>query len=78
MASYTFQTPLTEANARQVVTRARKHIAEGRRRRVDAVEQRRLLNTLIAAAQKGEFAPLEALFASEVVTYSGGGDVRAA
>jgi len=42
--------------------RARKHIAEGRRRRVDAVEQRRLLDTFIAAAQKGELAPLEASF----------------
>jgi RNA polymerase sigma-70 factor (ECF subfamily) len=43
---------VSEANARQLVTRARKHIAEGRRRRVDAVEQRRLLDTFIAAAQR--------------------------
>ena len=70
---------VSEANARQLVTRARKHIAEGRRKRVDAVEQRRLLDTFIAAAQKGELAPLEALFASDVVSYSdGGGLVRAA
>jgi RNA polymerase sigma-70 factor (TIGR02957 family) len=70
---------VTEANARQLVTRARKHIAEGRPRRVDAVEQRRLLDTFIAAAQKGELAPLEALLASDVVSYSdGGGVVRAA
>ncbi len=69
---------VSEANARQLVTRARKHIAEGRRRRVDVVEQRRLLDTFIAAAQKGELAPLEALFASEVVSYSDGrGAVRA-
>jgi len=53
---------VSEANSRQLVTRARKHIAEGRRRRVDAVEQRRLLDTFIVAAQKGELAPLEALF----------------
>lgn len=53
---------VSEANARQLVTRARKHIAEGRRRRVDAVEQRRLLDMFIAAAQKGDLAPLEALF----------------
>ena len=51
----------SEANARQLVTRARKHIAEGRRRRVDAVEQRRLLDTFVAAAQNGELAPLETL-----------------
>src|ERR1700758_165987 len=58
---------VSEANARQLATRARKHIAEGRRRRVDAVEQRRLLDTFTAAAQKGEMARLEALFASDVV-----------
>jgi RNA polymerase sigma-70 factor (TIGR02957 family) len=70
---------VNEANARQLVTRARKHIAEGRSRRVDAVEQRRLLDSFLAAAQKGELAALEALFASEVVSYSdGGGLVRAA
>jgi RNA polymerase sigma-70 factor (ECF subfamily) len=46
---------------------------------VDTVEQRRLLDTFLAAAQKGELAPLEALFASDVVSYSdGGGLVRAA
>jgi RNA polymerase sigma-70 factor (TIGR02957 family) len=67
------------ANARQLVTRARKHIAEGRSRRVDAVEQRRLLDTFIAAARKGNLALLEALFASDVVSYAdGGGLVRAA
>jgi RNA polymerase sigma-70 factor (TIGR02957 family) len=70
---------VSEANARQLVTRARKHIAEGRRRRVDAVEQRRLLDTFIAAARKGDLAPLEDLFADDVVSYSdGGGLVRAA
>ena len=69
---------VSEANARQMVTRARKHITEGRRRPVEAVEQRRLLDKFIAAAQKGELAALEALFASDVVSYSdGGGLVRA-
>jgi len=70
---------VSEANARQLVTRARQHIAEGRRRQVDPVEQRRLLDTFITAAQKGELASLEALFASDVISYSdGGGLVRAA
>jgi RNA polymerase sigma-70 factor, ECF subfamily len=64
---------VSEANARQLVTRARKHIAEGRSRRVDAVEQRRLLDRFIAAAQKGELTSLEALFASDVISYSDGG-----
>lgn len=64
---------VSEANARQLVTRARKHVAEGRRRRrVDAVEQRRLLDRFIAAAQEGELFPLEVLFASDVVSYSDG------
>jgi RNA polymerase sigma-70 factor (ECF subfamily) len=57
---------VSENNARQLVARARKHMAEGRRRRVDTVEQRRLLNTFMTAAQNGELAPLEALFASDV------------
>jgi RNA polymerase sigma-70 factor (ECF subfamily) len=70
---------VSEDNARQLVSRARKHVAEGRPRRVDAVEQRRLLDTFLAAAQKGELASLEALLAPDVVSYAdGGGLVRAA
>jgi RNA polymerase sigma-70 factor (TIGR02957 family) len=68
-----------EANARQLVTRARKHIADGRRAPVSPEEQRRLLGAFINAAQNGDFAGLESLFASDVVSYSdGGGIVRAA
>ncbi|HTF66768.1 MAG TPA: sigma factor-like helix-turn-helix DNA-binding protein [Edaphobacter sp.] len=70
---------LEEANTRQLVTRARQHIADGRRAPVSSTEQRRLLETFIAAAQKGDLAALEGLFASDVVSYSdGGGVVRAA
>jgi RNA polymerase sigma-70 factor (TIGR02957 family) len=70
---------LEEANTRQLVTRARQHIAGGRRAPVSSTEQRRLLETFIAAAQKGDLAALEGLFASDVVSYSdGGGVVRAA
>src|SRR3954447_1769482 len=70
---------LEEANTRQLVARARQHIAEGRRARVSAAEQRRLLEAFIDAAQKGDLAALEGLFASDVVSYSdGGGVVRAA
>lgn len=68
-----------EANTRQLVTRARQHIADGRRTPVTSVEQRRLLEAFIAAAQKGDFATLEGLFASDIVSYSdGGGVVRTA
>lgn len=70
---------LNEVNTRQVVTRARKHIADGRRAPVDPAEQRRLLEAFIAAAQRGDVAALEGLFTSDVVSYSdGGGFMRAA
>jgi len=70
---------LSEDNARQLVSRARKHITDARRRPVSSAEQRRLLNVFIAAARKGDLAALESLFASDIVSCSdGGGVVRAA
>src|SRR6202008_3791709 len=70
---------MEEANARQLVTRARKHVVEGRRTSVSPGEQRRLLEAFVTAAQNGDMAALEALFAEDVVSYSdGGGLVRAA
>ena len=50
---------LEEANVRQVVTRARQHVANGRRMRASSTEQRRLLDAFIAAAQNGDVAGLE-------------------
>jgi RNA polymerase sigma-70 factor (TIGR02957 family) len=68
-----------EANARQLVTRARQHVTDGRRARVSDVEQRRLLEAFIAAAQTGDLARLEHLFTADVVsTADGGGFIRAA
>jgi RNA polymerase sigma-70 factor (TIGR02957 family) len=70
---------MDEANTRQLVSRARKHIADGRRTPVSKDEQRRLLGAFIDAAQKGDMAGLEGLFAKDIVSYSdGGGIVRAA
>jgi RNA polymerase sigma-70 factor (TIGR02957 family) len=70
---------MEEANTRQLVSRARKHVAEGRRTPASSGEQRRLLEAFIRAAQKGDMAALEGLFAEDVVSYSdGGGFVRAA
>lgn len=70
---------LSEANTRQIVTRARKHIADERRAQVGEGEQRRLLEAFIAAAQLGDRATLEALLAADVVSRSdGGGVVRVA
>lgn len=64
-----------EANARQLVTRARKHIANGRRAPVSPADQQGLLRAFIAAAQQGDVAELESLFAADVVSYSDGGGI---
>jgi RNA polymerase sigma-70 factor (TIGR02957 family) len=70
---------MEEASSRQLVSRARKHIADGRRTPASSKEQRRLLEAFIGAAQKGDLAALEGLFAEDVVSYSdGGGVVRTA
>ena len=70
---------VTEENCRQLVTRARKHIADERRTPVSPAEQKRLLNAFIAASQQGDLAGLEVLFAPEVASHGdGGGLVRAA
>jgi RNA polymerase sigma factor (sigma-70 family) len=50
---------LEEANVRQVVTRARQHVANGRRMPASSTEQRRLFDAFIAAAQNGDVAGLE-------------------
>jgi RNA polymerase sigma factor (sigma-70 family) len=63
---------LEEANARQVVTRARHHVANGRRTSATSTQPRRLLGAFIAAAQNGDVARLEDLLVSDVVSDSGG------
>ena len=70
---------ITETNLRQHVSRARKHIADGRRASVGRTEQRRLLGAFVEAAQKGDLAGLEEIFAADIVSSAdGGGIVRAA
>jgi len=69
---------VSEVNARQLVSRAGKHIAAGRREPVGEAEQRRLLQAFLAAAQKGELEALEELLAADVVSYSDGGGVARA
>jgi RNA polymerase sigma factor (sigma-70 family) len=59
---------LEEANARQVVTRARQHVASGRRLSASPTEQRRLLDAFIAAAQHGDVAGLEGVLAMGIVS----------
>ncbi|TCO51478.1 RNA polymerase sigma-70 factor (ECF subfamily) [Kribbella antiqua] len=71
----------SEANARQLASRAAKRIAAEpqRERRVDRAEWRRLVERFIAAARLGEIGELETLLAEDVVTRAdGGGKVFAA
>lgn len=68
----------TQANARQLVSRARKRLADEKRAAVSVSEQQRLLEAFLAAARTGNLGALEELFAADVVSYSdGGGKVRA-
>lgn len=60
---------MQEANVRQLVSRARKHIAGGRRASVKPGEPRRLLAAFIAAAHNGDMAALEGLFAQGVSSF---------
>jgi len=63
---------LSQANTRQLVSRARKHIASQRREPVSPWEHRRLLEAFLVAAQRGDLAALESLLAWDVVRYSDG------
>jgi RNA polymerase sigma-70 factor (ECF subfamily) len=68
-----------EASVRQLVSRARKCVRDGRRTSVSVAEQRRLLAAFVAAARSGALTALEELLAEDVTSYSdGGGAVRAA
>jgi RNA polymerase sigma-70 factor, ECF subfamily len=64
----------TEANSRQLVTRARKHL-EASRPRFDADEAARdaLLQRFLAAAEEGNLEALEELLAKDAVLYTDGG-----
>ena len=64
----------TEANARQLVTRAKKHL-EASRPRFDADEAARdaLLERFLAAAEEGDVEGLEELLAKDAVLYADGG-----
>jgi RNA polymerase sigma-70 factor (ECF subfamily) len=69
----------TEVNARQLVTRARKHLGAARPRFDADREQRdRLLERFLAAAEEGDVTALEALLARDAVFYSDGGGKAAA
>ena len=70
---------LTEANTRQLVTRARKHIASGRRRaQVSPAEHRRFLDAFLSAVQTGDLAALKGIFVEHVVSVTDGGGMAGA
>jgi RNA polymerase sigma factor (sigma-70 family) len=50
---------LQEANARQVVTRARQRVVDGRSKPANATEQRRIYEAFIGATRNGDVARLE-------------------
>jgi RNA polymerase sigma-70 factor, ECF subfamily len=60
----------SEANARQLVTRARLRLASEPRRRAGAAEQQRFIDAFVDAAQTGDLTTLEQLLAAHVVTSS--------
>ena len=65
----------TEANARQLVSRARKHLLVERSTPVARSEQDRFLQAFLDAARAGDMAGLESLLSADVVSYSDGGEV---
>src|ERR671910_3483460 len=64
----------SEANARQLAARARRHVEEQKPRFDASREQRaRLAHRFFAAAQEGDVAALEELLAEDVVLHGDGG-----
>jgi RNA polymerase sigma-70 factor, ECF subfamily len=55
----------SEANARQLVTRARIRLAGGRRRQVGAAELQRFVDAFVEAARSGDLMTLEQVLAAE-------------
>jgi RNA polymerase sigma-70 factor, ECF subfamily len=61
---------VSEANARQLVTRARLRLAGERSRQVSAIDQQRLIDAFVDAAQTGDLTTLEQLLGGDAVTSS--------
>jgi RNA polymerase sigma-70 factor (ECF subfamily) len=57
---------VSEVNARQLVTRARRSLGGGHRRPVDPAQHRRLLVAFAVAARSGDLATLERLLVGDV------------
>ncbi|MEW1776715.1 RNA polymerase sigma-70 factor [Streptomyces sp. NPDC086777] len=68
----------SEANARQLVSRGRRHLAAERREQVSPQAHRRFLEVFLSAAQTGDMTVLEDVLTAEVVSYADGGGMRGA
>jgi RNA polymerase sigma-70 factor, ECF subfamily len=66
---------IAEANSRQLVVRARKHLDEGRRASVTPTEQKRLLDAFIVAAHEGDLSALENLLTKDTASDEDGDGV---
>jgi RNA polymerase sigma-70 factor (ECF subfamily) len=62
----------TEPAVRQLLSRARKHMASDRRTPASSATQRELLNSFIAAARTGDLTALERVLAPDAVSASDG------
>jgi len=58
---------VSEASSRQLMTRARKHLAGGRRLSVGTTQLRRLALAFLGATEQGDLAALEAVLAADIV-----------
>ena len=65
----------TPANARQLFSRAKKHVRSSRKEPVDPSEHRALLEAFVAAAQNGDVKRLEQVLSANVVSTSDGAGV---
>jgi RNA polymerase sigma-70 factor (ECF subfamily) len=69
---------LTETNTRQLLSRARKQIADKRRAQASSDEHRSFLDAFLSAAQQGDFTALKGLFTEDVVSITDGGGITGA
>lgn len=67
---------VTPVNARQLVSRARKHLTGDRRQPVSTAEHSRLLTAFVEAAKTGDMAVLEEVLAGDVVSQTDGNGAR--
>jgi RNA polymerase sigma-70 factor (ECF subfamily) len=62
-------------NARQLVSRAHKHVQSGRRQGVDPAKHRELLEAFVAAARDGDVQRLEHVLSAQVVSTTDGAGI---